>query len=388
MHKAETDISPKPVSGGTTAGQLRVLIAAGGTGGHVYPAIAIADALQAEYADSEILFVGTKDHMEWETVPRAGYDITSIWISGFHRRLTAKNLLFPVKLGTSLVQSLRIINKFKPDVVVSCGGYAAGPVGWVAAKKGVPLVVQEQNSFPGVTNRLLGKSAERIFTAFEEAENFFPKGKIVLAGNPTRNSLTEANQQQALQAFNFDEKHATLLILGGSGGAKSINEAMKRHITSLHDDQQLQIIWQCGQRYYDRLREDIDPAKYDNLILTDFLHNMPEAYAAADLVISRAGALSCSELALTGKPSILVPSPNVAGDHQTKNAQSMVHEGAAELAKDDELDETLAELVDTLINDQQRLQKMQQAALTLARPEAAQTIAKEIITLIQTDSKR
>lgn len=383
MHKAETKISPKPGSVRTTAEQLRVLIAAGGTGGHVYPAIAIADALQNERANTEILFVGTKDHMEWETVPRAGYDITGIWISGFHRRLTAKNLLFPVKLLTSLVQSFRIIQNFKPDVVVSCGGYAAGPVGWVAAKRGIPLVVQEQNSFPGVTNRLLGKNADRIFTAFEEAAEFFPGKNVVLAGNPTRNSLTKAKKQQALQAFNFDAEHATLLILGGSGGAKSINEAMKRHITSLHDDQQLQIIWQCGQRYYDRLREDIDPEQFNKLLLTDFLHNMPEAYAAADLVISRAGALSCSELALTGKPSILVPSPNVAGDHQTKNAQSMVKEGAAELAKDNELDKTLAELVESLINDQQRLQNMQQAALRLARPEAAQTIAKGITELVE-----
>jgi UDP-N-acetylglucosamine--N-acetylmuramyl-(pentapeptide) pyrophosphoryl-undecaprenol N-acetylglucosamine transferase len=383
MHKPEANISPKTSPKATAEEQIRVLIAAGGTGGHVYPAIAIADALQAEHADTEILFVGTKDHMEWETIPRAGYAITDIWISGFHRRLTAKNLLFPLKLVTSLVQSFRIISNFNPDVVISCGGYAAGPVGWVAAKRGLPLVVQEQNSFPGVTNRLLGKNADRIFTAFEEAAHFFPNKKVMLAGNPTRTSLNKADKKEALKAFNFNEQQTTLLVLGGSGGAKSINQAMKEHIASLHDDDQLQIIWQCGQRYYDRLREDIDPDKFESLLLTDFLHNMPEAYAVADLVISRAGALSCSELALTGKPSILVPSPNVAGDHQTKNAQSMVDEGAAELAKDDELDETLADLVDSLINDQQRLQQMQQAALTLARPEAAQTIAKEIIGLIR-----
>lgn len=382
MHKDSTDISSRNDSKPSVTGTTKVLIAAGGTGGHVYPAIAIADALQKESDDIEILFVGTKDHMEWETVPRAGYDITSIWISGFHRRLTIKNLLFPVKLGTSLIQSLRIISDFTPHVVISCGGYAAGPVGWVAAKKDIPLVVQEQNSFPGVTNRLLGKDADLIFTAFQNADQFFPEDKIVLAGNPTRKSLTNVDKRQAYEAFSLDSDTPTLLILGGSGGAKSINEAMAKHVATLHDDMELQIIWQCGRRYYDRLREDINPANYDNLLLTDFLHNMPEAYAVADLVISRAGALSCSELALIGKPSILVPSPNVAGDHQTKNAESMVREGAAELLADDQLDETLAGLVEQLIEDQQRLKEMQQAALKLARPEAAETIATKIFELI------
>lgn len=384
MHKNSADISPhnNPDSATMGMGRLKVLIAAGGTGGHVYPAIAIADALREEYTDIEFLFVGTKNHMEWEVVPKAGYVITSIWISGFHRRLTIKNLLFPVKLATSLVQSLRIIRDFIPDVVISCGGYAAGPVGWVAAQKGTPLVIQEQNSFPGVTNRLLGKKADLIFTAFKDAENFFPRDNIVLAGNPTRKSLTNADLKQSYETFSLDPDKPTLLILGGSGGAKSINEAMAEHIATLHDDLQLQIIWQCGERYYDRLREDIKPANFENLLLTDFLHEMPEAYAVADLVVSRAGALSCSELALTGKPSILVPSPNVAGDHQTKNARSMVHEGAAELITDDQLNKTLADLVRQLITDQQRLKKMQQAALKLARPEAAETIGKKIIQLI------
>lgn len=379
MHKNAADI---PDSTAAPMGTLKFLIAAGGTGGHVYPAIAIADALGKAYTETEFLFVGTKNHMEWEAVPRAGYDITSIWISGFHRRLTVKNLLFPVKLITSLVQSLRIVHTFRPDVVISCGGYAAGPVGWVAAKSGYPLVIQEQNSFPGVTNRLLGKSAELIFTAFKEAEHFFPRNNIVLAGNPTRKSLTSTDTKQAYEHFNFDPDKSTLLILGGSGGARSINEAMAKHVSTLHDDMQLQIIWQCGERYYDRLREDVKPARFDNLLLTDFLHKMPEAYAVADLVVSRAGALSCSELALTGKPSILVPSPNVAGDHQTRNAESMVQEGAAELVADDQLSETLAGLVKQLITDRQRLKSMQKAALKLARPEAAETIAKEIITLI------
>src|SRR5699024_2261156 len=362
---------------------IKVLIAAGGTGGHVYPAIAIADALREERDDIDILFVGTKDHMEWEAVPRAGYDITDIWISGFHRRFTLKNLLFPIKLLTSLVQSLRIIANFKPDVVISCGGYAAGPACWVASKKDVPVIVQEQNSFPGLTNRLLGKKAAIIFTAFKEADRYFPEGKTVLAGNPTRNSLTDISRPKAYNTFGLDPSKQTLLILGGSGGARSINEALSKHIAALHNNLQLQIIWQCGQRYYERLREDIDPQDFEHLLLTDLLHDMPAAYAVADLVVSRAGALSCAELALTGKPSILVPSPNVAGDHQTKNARSMVDEGAAELAEDHQLSQTLTTLVKKLITDQQRLKKMQKEALKLAHPDADRTIAKKILALIK-----
>jgi len=361
--------------------KLKVLIAAGGTGGHVYPAIAIADALRETSVDVEILFVGTKNHMEWEVVPQAGYDITSIWISGFHRRLTLKNLLFPVKLGTSLVQSLSIIQKFNPDIVISCGGYAAGPVGWIATQRGIPLVIQEQNSFPGVTNRLLGKKAEIIFIAFKDAEHYFPTGKTKLAGNPTRKSLQEADHQEAYKKFSLDPGKSTLLVLGGSGGAKSINEAMLQNINKLHDEMDLQIIWQCGKRYYDQLRRDIHAREFEHLILTDFLHDMPEAYAVADLVISRAGALSCSELALTGKPSLLVPSPNVAGDHQTKNADSMVKEGAAELIADAELNEELPKLVEKLITNEERLKEMNRAALKLAKPDAAKTIATEIIEL-------
>jgi UDP-N-acetylglucosamine--N-acetylmuramyl-(pentapeptide) pyrophosphoryl-undecaprenol N-acetylglucosamine transferase len=363
--------------------KLKIMIAAGGTGGHVYPAIAIADALREESAAVEIHFVGTKDHMEWQAVPRAGYDISSIWISGFHRRFTLKNLAFPFKLATSLVQSRQIINKFKPDAVVSCGGYAAGPVGWTAAKKDIPLVIQEQNSFPGITNRTLGKYADLIFTAFREASTYFPAARTELAGNPTRKSLTEVDRQQAYNKFKFDAKKSTLLILGGSGGARSINEAMAKHIRKLHDELDLQIIWQCGKRYIEQLQDEINPGNYENLILTDFLYDMPEAYAVANLVISRAGALSCSELALTGSPSSLVPSPNVAGDHQTKNAESMVQEGAAALASDAELKNTLVDLVQKLITDQQRLTEMNKAALKLARPDAASTIAKEIIKLVR-----
>lgn len=383
MRNAATDISSQDQPGSAAKDTIKVIIAAGGTGGHVYPAIAIADALQEEYANTKILFIGTKNHMEWKVVPKAGYDISSIWISGFHRRFTLKNLLFPFKLTASLVQSFSIISRFEPNIVISCGGYVAGPVGWVAAKKGIPLVIQEQNSFPGVTNRILGRSAKLVFTAFKEANQYFSEEKTSIAGNPIRKSLTNVDQQHAYEVFNFIQEKQTLLVLGGSGGAKSINNAMTQHIAELHDEMELQIIWQCGTRYFDQLRRDVQPQNYKNLRLKDFLYKMPEAYAVADLVISRAGALSCSELALTKKPSILVPSPNVAGDHQTKNANSMVQEGAAELIRDDELQINLAASVKEIITDQQRLQKMSEAAGKLAESNAAQKIAKEIINLVK-----
>ncbi|MEX0721387.1 MAG: undecaprenyldiphospho-muramoylpentapeptide beta-N-acetylglucosaminyltransferase [Balneolaceae bacterium] len=361
----------------------RILLAAGGTGGHVYPAIAIADALKEENPGTEILFVGTKDHMEWTAVPKAGYKIKSIWISGFHRRLTFKNLFFPMKLITSVAQSVKILSSYKPHAMVSCGGYAAGPVGWVAGKKGIPVIIQEQNSFPGVTNRMLAKFSHKIFTAFKEADNYFPESKTQLTGNPTRTSLMNVDKKDALNAFGFEDDKPVLLILGGSGGAKTINNAIKENIHFLHNKAGLQVIWQCGSRYFDELSSSINQKELPNLRMTAFLENMPEAYEAADLVISRAGASSCSELMITGKPSILVPSPNVAGDHQTKNAKSMVDAGASELLTDDDMKETISELVESLIYNQERLKKMNVAALSLAKPEAARLIAKEILEIAQ-----
>jgi UDP-N-acetylglucosamine--N-acetylmuramyl-(pentapeptide) pyrophosphoryl-undecaprenol N-acetylglucosamine transferase len=356
----------------------RILIAAGGTGGHVYPAIAIADAIKNENADSEILFVGTKDHMEWKAVPKAGYKIKSVWISGFHRRLTLKNMLFPLKLVTSIVQSFGIVSFFKPQVMVSCGGYAAGPVGWVAGKRGVKVVIQEQNSFPGVTNRMLAKFASRIFTAFKEAAKYLPSDKIVESGNPTRNTLDKVEKKVGLNSFNFDDSKPVLMVLGGSGGARSINEAVKENLDKLSD---LQVIWQCGSRYIDALMKEVDLENNKNIRLTAFIDNMPEAYAAADLIVSRAGASSCSEFMMTGKPSVLIPSPNVAGDHQTQNAQSMVDAGASELLKDADAVNALPELVHSLIKNQEKLKEMNKAALKLAKPDAAKMIAKEILEL-------
>lgn len=356
----------------------RILIAAGGTGGHVYPAIAIADALKAENPNTEILFVGTKNHMEWTAVPKAGYAIKNVWISGFQRRLTFKNLLFPVKLFTSLLQSFNIVSTFKPHVMVSCGGYVAGPVGWAAAKKSVDLVIQEQNSFPGVTNRMLAKFAKIIFTAFDEAKNYFTESNIQLVGNPSRSTLTKVSKADGLKAFNFTDDKRVLLAMGGSGGAKTINTTIFKNLEML---KQFQVIWQCGSRYYDELTTQFDTEKHPNIKLMPYIENMPEAYAAADVVMSRAGASSCAELLLTGKPSILVPSPNVAGDHQTKNAESMVEIGASILLKDNEASEKLNEILVPLFEDSKKIEKMSDSAIRNAKPDAAQKIAQEILIL-------
>ncbi|MDZ7773098.1 MAG: UDP-N-acetylglucosamine--N-acetylmuramyl-(pentapeptide) pyrophosphoryl-undecaprenol N-acetylglucosamine transferase [Balneolaceae bacterium] len=245
----------------------------------------------------------------------------------------------------------------------------------------MPLVVQEQNSYPGVTNRLLARHAEVIFTAFKDADEHLPEGKTRLIGNPTRRELREAGREESLEHFGFDDHRPVLLVLGGSGGARTINAAMKAHIGLLHDELGIQVIWQCGPAYFDELRRAIAPGQYPRLLLTDFLHHMPQAYGAADLVVSRAGALSCSELALTGKPSVLVPSPNVAGDHQTRNARSMAQAGAAVLLPDGEARDVLGELVRKLMDDEQRLKAMNEAALGMARPGAAEEIAQEILKL-------
>lgn len=369
----------------TTAAEMpiRVLLAAGGTGGHVYPAISIADAIRQKSPDSEILFVGTRDRMEWQTVPKSGYDIKSVWISGFHRRLTPQNLLFPVKLVTSLFQSLSILTSFKPDVVVACGGFAAGPVGWVAGKKGIPIILQEQNSFPGVTNRLLAKNASVIFTAFEEAKEYFPKEKVKLEGNPVRKQLEAKDRTSSLNEFGFSENKPVLLILGGSGGARAINEMMTNALDELHNRLDLQIIWQCGERYLNNLKQEIDTEAYPGLRLVSFLDNMPAAYGAADLVVTRAGASTCSELMILGQPAIFIPSPNVAGNHQAKNAASMVQAGAAVLLQENEPKNAFVRQIESLILDDQKLSEMGTAMKKLSKPDAASIIANEIFTLAE-----
>ena len=361
----------------------RVLMAAGGTGGHVYPAIAIADALKKLQPDTDFLFVGTRNRMEWKTVPKYGYKIKSIWISGLHRRLTIQNILFPVKLIVSLIQSFFILKSFKPDMVIACGGFAAGPVGWMGKKLGIPLVLQEQNSFPGVTNRMLAKHADQIFTAFEEADNYLPTQKTVLAGNPVRSRLEEVSREDALKAFNFSDGQPVLLILGGSGGARVVNEAISEHLDKLHNDLKLQIIWQCGQKYRSKIEAKIDLSKYPNVRLLAFIDNIDAAYSAADLVVTRAGAGTCSELMNVGQPAILVPSPNVAGDHQKKNAKALLDAEAAKMLDETQLKGRLSDMIESLIRNKKELRAMSQAMNKLARPDAADKIANEIFSLIE-----
>ncbi len=361
---------------------LRLLIAAGGTGGHVYPAIAIADAVIKARPDAQILFAGTRAHMEWTTVPKAGYRVSEVWVSGFHRRITLKNLLFPIKLLVSLIQSLFIVHRFKPTAVLSCGGYVAGPVGWMAAKLGVPLFIQEQNSFPGVTNRMLSKHAKRIYTAFDDAKNHFSGLDVTLMGNPVRSHMKLATQATGHATFSFDAARKTLLVMGGSGGSLRMNEAMAQNLASLHHDLGMNIIWQCGPRYFPALAAKIDLSAYPNLRLLSYIDDIALAYAAADLVVSRSGAGSIAELTVVGKPMILVPSPNVAGDHQTYNARSVAESGAAELLYDDELIAELTPTIQRLLNDELTLRKMSEAALALAQPDAADHIAADLLTTL------
>ena len=360
----------------------KIVLAAGGTGGHVFPAIAIADAFRDSGAPVDLQFIGTRDKMEFVAVPKAGYPIHNIWISGFHRTFTLKNFLFPFKLIRSLFQTRTILKQLKPDLIVACGGYVSGPAGYVAAKMGIPIVLQEQNSFPGVTNRLLANKAQLIFTAFEQADEYFPKEKTRLLGNPTRKSLMTKIGDEAYKAFGFKKGVPTLLVLGGSLGARAINDAVVRDLDTLHNDLGMQILWQCGTRYYDDLIKSIPIQSFPNLRLVSFLDNMPFAYKVSDLVVSRAGASSCAELLVTGMPSILVPSPYVAGDHQTHNAKAMVENGAAIMLKDDVLEKKLVRTIKEVIFDQEQLDRMSMLAYSLAKPNAAKEIAKEVLRII------
>lgn len=363
----------------TDSPTYRVMMAAGGTGGHIYPAIAIADTIRELVPGAEIRFAGTRTHMEWTAVPKAGYPIEPIWISGFHRRITLQNLLFPVKLITSLIQSFLMLRRFRPHAVICCGGYVAGPVGFMASRMGIPVMLQEQNSFPGVTNRLLAGKAAAIYTAFEDAASFFPADKVVLEGNPIRTDLLDGDRKAAAAALELDPAKRTVTIMGGSGGALKINEAVETHLRTLHNELGLQIIWQCGKRYIDDLRGRIRETDYPNLRLGAFLEDMPGIYALSDLVVCRAGAGTISELLATGTPSVLVPSPNVAGDHQRKNAVSVVGKGAAEMITDDKLDEKLARLIQRLLFDEDTLTTMAANARSLGKPDARTAIAEGII---------
>ena len=366
-------------------GTPRVLFACGGTGGHVYPAIAIADALRRRRPGAAVAFAGTRDRMEWEAVPKAGYPIRAVTVSGFQRSLSvealARNAAFPFKLLKGLWDSWRLVSAFDPDVVVGTGGYASGPVGLVASLRGVPLVLQEQNAYAGATNKLLSGRASRVFLAFDAAAPYFEGASTEVAGNPVRQDLAEADRAEARAHWGVPDGADVLLAMGGSLGAGPINGALKLSLEALLRDEATFVLWAAGKRYYDTLREAVPD--HPRLRLVPYLDRMDLAYAAADLALCRSGAITCSELAVTGTPSVLVPSPNVTADHQTKNARALADAGAAVLLAETDLAARFEAVVPPLLHDADRRARMAEAALAIARPEAAATIAEAVVALAE-----
>lgn len=361
----------------------RIMISGGGTGGHIYPAIAIANALKSVDENIELLFVGAKGKMEMEKVPEAGFEIVGLWISGFQRRLTVDNLFFPFKLISSIWKSFTLLRKFKPDAVVGVGGYASGPLMYAATKKNIPALIQEQNSYPGITNKLLANKAKKICVAYDDMHRFFPKDKLIFTGNPVRTDILNTGniRLEGLSQFGFRSDKKTILILGGSLGARTLNNAMVAHVELLLDAD-IQVLWQTGKFYIDEMRKRTAHIDSALLKIVPFLKEMDKAYAAADVVISRAGALSISELCLVGKPVIFVPSPNVAEDHQTKNAMALVGKDAAIMVKDVDANEQMVAEALLLLGDPELQEKIQTNIKPLAKPNAASDIANEIIAMI------
>lgn len=362
----------------------RLIISGGGTGGHIFPAIAIANEFRERHPDAQILFVGAKGKMEMTRVPEAGYKIIGLWISGIQRKLTWKNFLFPLKLVTSYIRAIAIIQRFKPHVVVGTGGYASGPIMLAATRFGFNAVVQEQNSFAGLANKRVADKVKKVCVAYEGMDKYFPKDKIVLTGNPVRKDLLDIDSKRikALNHFGFEANKKTLLIVGGSLGARTINASVLANIDKLFETQ-VQIIWQTGKSYYASYKKSLEKYDLRRIRLYDFLKEMDLAYAAADVVISRSGALAISELCIANKPCILVPSPNVAEDHQTKNAMALVLKEAAVLVKDVDAKNDLVNETLKVLFDEQRCQKLQENIRKLARPNATKDIVNEIEKLIQ-----
>ena len=361
----------------------KFIISGGGTGGHIFPAIAIANELKVNYPDSEILFVGAKGKMEMKKVPEAGYKIKGLEIVGLQRRLTIKNLFFPFKLLKSLSNAKKIIKEFSPDIVIGVGGYASGPTLRVAGKLGIPTLIQEQNSYAGLTNKLLAKNAKKICVAYDGMDVFFPKQKIVYTGNPVRNDIlnTTAKKAIALTHFGLNPNLKTILIIGGSLGARTINESIKEKLTQIKDCD-VQLLWQTGSYYYSAMKSAVDYEGCLNVFPQEFIRKMDFAYAVSDVIISRAGALSVSELCIVGKPVILVPSPNVSEDHQTKNAKSLVDKKAAIHVNDVDSHTKLVELALELVENESSCLELSTNIKSLAKPNATKEIVLEIKKLI------
>ncbi|MBD79260.1 MAG: undecaprenyldiphospho-muramoylpentapeptide beta-N-acetylglucosaminyltransferase [Crocinitomicaceae bacterium] len=363
----------------------KIILSGGGTGGHIFPAIAIADALREMDPEIEVLFVGAQGRMEMEKVPASGYKIEGLWISGFQRTLSLKNLLFPFKVIQSLMDAKSIVKKFKPNAVIGTGGYASGPVLWVSSRMGIPSLIQEQNSYAGITNKILGKKVNKVCVAFDGMESFFPKNKIVVTGNPVREEIVkiEGKKEEALKFFDLEPNKKTILIVGGSLGAKAINDSMMPHIKDIVNEN-IQMVWQTGKVSYEGISNAANPFADQGIKVHQFITRMDLAYAAADVVISRAGAIAVSEICLTNKPCILVPLPTAAEDHQTKNAEALARHDAAIIVKNSEAPLKLFGAVTELIKNDSELEKLRQNIKPLSKPDSARTIAKEVLKMINT----
>ena len=362
----------------------KIIISGGGTGGHIFPAIAIADCLKKRFPQADILFIGAKNRMEMDRVPKAGYPIEGLWISGFKRELSLDNLSFPFKLLSSMINARRIIKRFQPDVVIGVGGFASGPTMKTASSLGIPIVIQEQNSFPGVTNKLVAKKAEKICVAYNDMDRWFPKDKIVLTGNPLRNNIKPLDDQkeECRKFFDLNPDKKTILLVGGSQGALGINKGISAMLDTFKNND-YQMIWQTGTHYYDKAVEEVkNNGLQDRIKCTVFIDRMDMAYAAADVVISRAGAMSISELSLLRKAVVFVPLPTAAEDHQTKNAMSLVKENAALMVKNSETETELLTTVFALMENEERQNEMKDNIAKFAKPNAAEDIVDQIEKII------
>lgn len=370
---------------------LRVIISGGGTGGHIFPAISIANAVRERWPDAEILFVGAEDRMEMERVPAAGYSIVGLPVAGFDRKNMLRNVPVAFKLLKSMKRARKIVTDFKPDIAVGVGGYASGPILKAASAKGVPTLIQEQNSYAGVTNKMLAQKAATICVAYEGMDKFFPKEKIVLTGNPCRQDLviSKENSAKGVDFFQLDPTKKTILMLGGSLGARTLNESMVASFPKLALAEDVQVIWQCGKYYYKEMQQlQVEGKIPANVHLFDFVSRMDWAYAVADLVISRAGAGSISEFCLLGKAVVLVPSPNVAEDHQTKNAQALVTTDAAVMVSDVLAADLLFDVALSLVRNDEQLKSLRRQIARLAQHDSAKRIVDEIEKIVWNESSR
>lgn len=362
---------------------VKILITGGGTGGHVFPAIAIADAIKKLRPETEFLFVGAIGKMEMERVPKAGYAIEGLPVAGFQRSMSLKNLSFPFKLLKSLWRARNMVKRFQPDVVIGTGGYASGPIMRAAQRSGIPTLIQEQNSYAGVTNKILGRRAAKICVAYDHMEQFFPEDRIVFTGNPVRSDILhlEGKREEGIRHYNLDPNKKTLVVIGGSLGARTLNNAMRDNVEFFEQNPDIQVIWQCG-KFYEYEYTAMETAKLPNVQCTAFIDRMDLLYATADVIVSRAGALSISELCLVGKPVVLVPSPNVAEDHQTKNALALVEKGAARLVRDADAGEKLLQEVNLILESEALAFSLGESIRQMGRPNAAEAIAREVLKLM------